>query len=197
MNRMKKTFLVSSAMAAALLGSFGSAQAQSANFTVEPTHTFVTFEAKHFATSTNRGRFDKTEGTITLDRTNKRGTADISIDTASINTGTAPFNSHLRSKDMFNSVEFPKAQFVGDKFSFEGEKVTAVAGNLTLLGKSLPITLTATNFNCYDSPMLKREVCGGDFETTITRSQWGMSWGLAFGIPDKIRMLIQIEAIKQ
>ena len=59
------------------------------------------------------------------------------------------------------------------------------------------VTLTATNFNCYDSTMLKREVCGGDFETTITRSQWGMGWGLAFGIPDKIRLLIQVEAVKQ
>ena len=194
---MKKLSTFTKFAAAALLLTASAAQAQSATFTVEPTHTFVTFEAKHFATSTNRGRFDKTEGTITLDRSAKRGTADISIDTASINTGTAPFNSHLKGKDLFNSVEFPKAQFVGDNFSFEGEKVTAVAGNLTLLGKSLPVTLTATNFNCYDSPILKREVCGGDFETTIARSQWGMGWGLAFGIPDKIRLLIQIEAIKQ
>ena len=194
---MKKLTTVTQFAAASLLAAAGAAQAQSANFTVEPTHTFVTFEAKHFATSTNRGRFDKTEGTITLDRSAKRGTVDISIDTASINTGTAPFNTHLKGKDLFNSAEFPKALFTGDKFSFEGEKVTSVAGNLTLLGKSLPVTLTATNFNCYDSPILKREVCSGDFETTIARSQWGMGWGLAFGIPDKIRLLIQIEAIKQ
>ena len=191
---MKKQLLLAALITVAAAGS---AQAQNANFTVEPTHTFVTFEAEHFATSTNRGRFDKTEGTIALDRSAKRGSADISIDMASINTGTAPFNTHLKGKDLFNAVEFPKAQFVGDKFSFEGEKVTAVAGNLTLLGKSLPVTLTASNFNCYDSPMLKREVCGGDFETTITRSQWGMGWGLAFGIPDKIRLLIQVEAVKQ
>ena len=191
---MKKKLLLAALITVAAAGSV---QAQNANFTVEPTHTFVTFEAKHFATSTNRGRFDKTEGTIALDRSAKRGSADISIDMASINTGTAPFNTHLKGKDLFNAVEFPKAQFVGDKFSFEGEKVTAVAGNLTLLGKSLPVTLTASDFNCYDSPMLKREVCGGDFETTITRSQWGMGWGLAFGIPDKIRLLIQVEAVKQ
>ena len=194
---MKRLSTLTKFAAASLLATAGAAQAQSATFTVEPTHTFVTFEAKHFATSTNRGRFDKTEGTITLDRSAKRGTADISIDMASINTGTAPFNTHLKGKDLFNAVEFPKAQFVGDKFNFEGEKVTAVAGNLTLLGKTLPVTLTATNFNCYDSPMLKREVCGGDFETSITRSQWGMGWGVSFGIPDKIRLLIQIEAIKQ
>ena len=45
--------------------------------------------------------------------------------------------------------------------------------------------------------MLKREVCGGDFETTIKRSQWGMNWGLNVGIPDDVRLLIQVEAIKQ
>jgi len=45
--------------------------------------------------------------------------------------------------------------------------------------------------------MLKREVCGGDFETTITRSQWGMNWGLNFGFPDSVRLLVQVEAIKQ
>jgi len=45
--------------------------------------------------------------------------------------------------------------------------------------------------------MLKREVCGGDFETTILRSQWGMNWGIDFGIPDKVKLLIQVEAVKQ
>ena len=61
-----------------------------------------------------------------------------------------------------------------------------------------PVTLKATNFNCYINPMLKREVCGGDFETTIARSAYGMSFGIAdYGLPDNIRLLIQIEAIKQ
>ena len=45
--------------------------------------------------------------------------------------------------------------------------------------------------------MLKREACGGDFETTITRSKFGMDYGIAYGIPDNIRLLIQIEAVKQ
>jgi polyisoprenoid-binding protein YceI len=58
------------------------------------------------------------------------------------------------------------------------------------------VTLKATTFNCYDNPMLKREVCGGDFETTIKRSQWGMTYGLP-GIPDDVRLVIQVEAVKQ
>jgi len=180
----------------ALLAATGIARAESATYNLDPTHTYVTFEARHFGTSTNRGRFDKKEGSITVDRAAKSGKADITIDTASINTGLALFDSHLKGENFLKSKDFPTAKFVGDKFSFDGGKVTAVTGTLTLLGKTLPVTLTATNYNCYDSPFFKREVCGGDFETTIQRADYGMSYGMPV-IPDDIKLLIQIEAIKQ
>jgi polyisoprenoid-binding protein YceI len=188
-----KTLLISTlALAAA-----GLAHAESATYSADPTHTFVNFEVKHFATSTVRGRFDKKEGSITIDRAAKTGKADITIDIASVSTGVAQLDTHLKSKDFFNAAESATAKFSGDKFSFEGDKVKSVAGTLTMLGKTVPVTLTANNFNCYDSPMLKREVCGGDFETTITRSQWGVSYGLNFGLPDSVRLLVQVEAVKQ
>ena len=182
---------------AALLATAGLAHAQPATYAIDPTHTFVTFEAKHFNTSTLRGRFDKKEGSVTLDKAGKSGKADITIDAASIDTGVAALDTHLKSKDFFNAAEFGTAKFSADKFHFNGDKVSEVAGTLTLLGKTQPVTLKASNFNCYVNPMLKREVCGGDFETTIARTQYGMSYGLAYGLPDNIRLLIQIEAIKQ
>lgn len=188
---MTKTLL-----ATALLAAAGFAHAQSATYSIDPTHTFVTFEAKHFGTSTLRGRFDRKEGTVQFDRAGKSGKADITIDMGSVSTGVGPLDGHLKSKDFFDAATNPSAKFVADKFVFDGDKVTEVAGSLTLLGKSNPVTLKASNFNCYQNPMLKREVCGGDFETTITRSQWGMAYGLP-GIPDAIRLLIQIEAVKQ
>ena len=191
---MNKTLLATATLA--LAAASGLTHAQSATYAVEPTHTFVNFEAKHFGTSTLRGRFDKKEGTIAFDKTAKTGKADITIDVTSVSTGVAPLDGHLKSKDFFNAAEHPTARFVGDKFSFDGAKVTSVAGSLTFNGKTNPVTLTATNFNCYDNPMLKREVCGGDFETTLTRSQFGVMYGLP-GIPDNIRLLIQIEAVKQ
>ena len=92
-------------------------------------------------------------------------------------------------------AEYPTGRFVADKFGFDGDKVSEVGGTLTLLGKSRPVTLKASRFNCYLSPMIKRQVCGGDFETTIQRSQWGMTWGLHFGFEDKVRLLVQVEAI--
>ena len=188
-----KTLLISTlALAAA-----GLAHAESVTYNADPTHTFVTFEAKHAGTSTLRGRFDKKEGSVTIDRAAKTGKAEITIDIASISTGVAALDTHLKSKDFFNAAEAPTAKFVSDKFNYDGNKVSSVAGTLTMAGKTLPVTLTATNFNCYDSPMLKREVCGGDFETTVARSQWGMSYGLNYGLPDNIRLLVQVEAVKQ
>jgi polyisoprenoid-binding protein YceI len=190
-----KTLLATAATAA--LATLATAPAHAATYSIDPTHTFVTFEVKHFGTSTTRGRFDKKEGSVSFDRAARSGKVDITIDVASINTGVAPFNGHLKSKDFFNVAAHPKARFVGERLVFDGDKVSEVAGTLTLLGKTLPVTLKASNFNCYDNPIFKREVCGGDFETTIARSQWGMTWGIDMGIPDNVRLLVQVEAIKQ
>ena len=58
---------------------------------------------------------------------------------------------------MFDSATFLTARFETDQFRFEGDKVSEVAGNFTLLGKTHPLTLKATNFNCYQHPTLKCE----------------------------------------
>ena len=193
---MFRPTLIATALAAAALTSVG-AQAQSATYAIDPTHTFVTFEVPHYGVTTNRGRFDKKTGAVQFDKAGKAGKVEITIETGSINTGTAAFDKHLQSKDFFNSAEFPTAKFVADKFSFNGDKVSEVAGTLTLLGKTNPVTLKASNFGCYQNPMLKVEVCGGDFETTIVRSQYGMPWGLNFGISDSVKLVIQVEGVKQ
>ena len=190
---MIRTALITTALAAAAL----TAQAQTATYAIDPTHTFATFEISHFGTSTNRGRFDKKSGSVQLDKTAKTGKVDLTLETGSISSGTAAFDKHLQSKDFFNTAEFPTAHFVADKFSFNGDKVSEVAGTLTLLGKTNPVVLKANNFNCYMSPMLKVEVCGGDFETTLVRSQYGMVWGLNFGFSDNVRLVVQVEAVKQ
>lgn len=171
--------------------------AQPATYALDPTHTFVTFEIGHFGTSTNRGRFDKKEGTVTIDRASKTGKLQLTIEVPSINTGTAAFDKHLQSPDLFNAAQFPTMTFAADKFSFNGDKVSEVTGNLTLLGKTNPVTLKASQFNCYQNPMLKREVCGGDFEATIDRTQWGMNYGIDWGFPKNVRLVVQVEGIKQ
>jgi polyisoprenoid-binding protein YceI len=151
----------------------------------------------HFGTSTNRGRFGIKQGTVLIDRAAKSGKADITADTTTPQTGVPSLDEHLRSDNFFSAGKFPTGRFVADKFEFDGDKVTALAGQLTLRGKTHPVTLKAVRYNCYQNPLIKREVCGGDFETTITRSKWGMNYGLDYGIPDNIRLLIQVEAAKQ
>ncbi|MBN8504312.1 MAG: polyisoprenoid-binding protein [Burkholderiales bacterium] len=190
---MKKTLIVAAALAAA-----GAASAQSATYAIEPTHTFVTFEVKHFnfGFSTSRGRFDKKDGSITIDPAAKTGKVEVNIDMASISTGVPAFDKHLKSADFFDAEKHPTAKFVGDKIEFDGSKVKSVSGTLTLLGKTGPVTLTADQYGCFDHPRLKVQVCAGDFSTSIKRSQWGMGYGLQV-LPDDVRLVIQVEAVKQ
>ena len=188
--------LAATAAAAAALFT-GAAQAEMATYAIDPSHTFATFQISHFGASVNRGRLDKKEGTVQFDRAGKSGKVDVRFDTSSINSGTPAFDKHLKSADIFNAEQHPTMRFVSDKFVFDGDKVSAVEGQLTMLGKTQPLTLKANQFNCYQSPMLKREVCGGDFETTIDRTQWGMDYGVSFGMPKTVRLIVQAEAIKQ
>jgi len=192
---MRKAFLALAAVAT--LASVATT-AQAADYAIDPTHTFVTFEIDHFGTTTTRGRFDKKEGTVQFDRAAKTGKVDISIDVASINTGTDAFSKHLQSADLLNAAQFPKARFVSDKFAFNGDKVAEVSGQFTLLGKTQPVTLKANKFNCYPNPMLnKRETCGGDFEATIDRTAYGLNYGIDWGFAKNVRLVVQIEAVKQ
>ena len=166
-----------------------------ASYVVDPTHTFVNYEMGHYGTTTNRGRFSTTDGLVQIDDTGNNGKVDITMDMTSINTGVDLLNRHVQSKDFFNVAAFPTARFQADRIAFNGDKVTEVNGTLTLLGQTRPVLLKASRFNCYLNPLIKRQVCGGDFETTIERSQWGILWGLNFGFEDKVRLLVQVEAI--
>lgn len=171
--------------------------AHAADYALDMSHTFVTFEIGHFGASVNRARFDKKEGSIQFDRVAKTGKADVSFEIASVNSGTAMFDQHLQSAEILDAAQFPKARFVSNKFVFKGDKVSEVQGQLTLHGKTQPVTLKAHQFNCYEHPMYKREVCGGDFEATIDRSLFGVNYGIDWGFSKNVNLLIQVEGVKQ
>nr|WP_137895081.1 YceI family protein [Ramlibacter sp. 2FC] len=173
----------------------GGAPVKGARYVIDPTHTFVMYEIGHYGTSTNRGRFSTKEGSVQIDASGKGGQVDITMDMSSINTGVDLLNRHVQSKDFLNVADFPTARFVAERLGFDDDKVREVRGSLTLLGQARPIRLKARRFNCYMSPLLNRQVCGGDFESTIERSQWGITWGIPFGFEDKVRLLVQVEAI--
>lgn len=173
------------------------ATAQAAEYVIDPAHTNARFAIDHFATSTNHGGFYGLSGTVSFDPKQQQGAIDITIPIASLQSGSAAFDQHLKSADLFNVAQYPEMRFVSKQWHFKGDKVTAVAGELTLLGTTRPVTLTATKFNCYNSLMLHAEVCGGDFETVIDRTEWGMNYLVRMGMSKSVKLNIQIEAARK
>lgn len=188
-NRIATTFAFTLALTAT------SAFAAPTTYTIDPTHTSVTAESRHFGTSTVRSHFDAKSGSITIDPAAKTGSATIDIDITSVQTGVAKLDTHLQSSDFFDAKTFPDATFTGTQFTFDGDKVASITGDLTMHGKTNPITLTSTNYNCYLSPMSKKSVCGGSFETTVQRSLWDVRYLIPF-VSDETKLKVEIEAIK-
>lgn len=183
---------------AVLAAAFAStAFAAADTYKIDPSHTYPSFEADHMGgLSTWRGKFDKTDGTITLDRAAKSGTVDITIDTTSIDFGHAKMNDHAKGPEIFDTAKYPTATYKG-KLVFKGDVPTSVNGELTLHGVTKPVTLTINKFKCIQHPMLKREVCGADASATFKRSDFGVSYGDAYGFNMDVKLAIQIEAVKQ
>ncbi len=173
------------------------AGAAAATYKIDPHHANARFAIDHFATSTNIGGFYNLNGTLQFDPAKRTGGIDLSIPVNNLQSGSTDFTQHLKSSDLFNAEKYPEIRFVSTRFHFKGNKVSRVDGNLTLLGQTHPVSLKATKFNCYQSPMLKAEVCGGDFETTIDRTKWGMDYLVSAGMSKNVKLNIQIEAAKQ
>ena len=188
-----------SVFALAIAGLFATAaQAAPATYAIDPTHTFATFEIDHNGASTNRVRFDKKSGTVEFDRDAKAGKVEVVLEMDSLSSGTAAFDKHLKSADIFNVAKFPQAKFVSDKFVFDGDKLKEVTGRLTILDKTQPVTIKANKFTCDPNAMLqKRETCGGDFEAVIDRTAFGVNYGVDYGFPKQVRLVMSIEAVKQ
>lgn len=174
----------------------GTAHAAPQEFAIDPANTHVHWEVRHFGTSTSRGRFDAISGRITLDREAHSGSASFSIATASISTGFAPFDGVLRGPYLLATQEYPSAYFVAQRFTFDGDALATVSGEFTLRGVSQPLSLRALRFSCRLSPEPARETCGGDFEAEFNRSAFGITHSLPF-VADKVRVLVQIEAVRQ
>lgn len=167
------------------------------DFELDPTHSFVTFEVLHFGTSTIRGRFGPLTGQVTLDRAARRGRVQVVVSTAALSTGLPVLDARLREADLLATTEHPQAYFVAEGFEFDAQGgVRAVRGEFTLRGRSQALTLVAERFNCYQQPLLRREVCGGDFDATLKRSDFGMTFGLPF-VADSVRLRVQVEAVVQ
>ncbi|HLP97842.1 MAG TPA: YceI family protein [Sideroxyarcus sp.] len=165
------------------------------SYTIDPAHTWPMFEVNHLGFSTQRGRFDKSSGKVTLDIAAKQGSVELVIETASLDMGFDKWNKHMQGGDFFNAVIFPTMRFASDKLIFDGDKPVAAEGMLTLLGISKPVTLTISDFRCGTHPMLRKEMCGANVSTTIKRSDFGMKKFIP-AVGDEVKIYSPVEAYK-
>ena len=164
-------------------------------YTIDPRHTFPSFEIQHMGMSLQRGRFEKTEGKATLDPEARRGSLEVTIDATSLTTGTPKLEEHLKGDDFFKTAKNPKITFKSSEFVIEGDQLMRVKGDLSMAGVTKPITLEAAFFRCQPHPMLKRKMCGGEFTASIKRSDWGINYGIP-SVADEVLLRINVEALK-
>jgi polyisoprenoid-binding protein YceI len=192
---LKKHLTIAAAALATSL-SF-SAFADVSTYQLDPDHTYPSFEADHIGgLSVWRGKFDKSQGTVRLDRAAKTGTVEVTTDLASVHTGSTKLDQGLQSDQFFDASKFPEATYKGT-IKFDGDKPASVIGNLTMHGVTRPLTLKIDSFKCMPHPMLKREVCGVDAVGEFDRSNFGVDFGKTYGFSMKTKLLISAEALKQ
>lgn len=171
------------------------AAAAQQSYTVDPAHTYPSFEINHLGFSTMRGTFDTTRGKIVLDTEGKGGSIEITIDAASIDTGHAKRDEHLRNEEFFNVEKFPTLTYKATRLKYEGDKLVGADGELTLLGVTRPVSLTITSFNCGAHPINKKQACGANASATLKRSEFGMN-AYVPAVGDEVKISIEVEAFR-
>jgi polyisoprenoid-binding protein YceI len=172
------------------------ATAEPVVYEMDPSHTYPSFEADHMGLSLWRGKFNKTNGRVVLDRERGEGTVEVTIDVASVDFGHDEMNAHAVDADFFDVEKYPTATYRGRLEGFVDGKPTRVAGQLTLRDVTLPVDLEIRAFNCKPHPMLKREVCGADVHGSFDREPFGLTAGKAYGFDMNVALRIQVEAVR-
>jgi polyisoprenoid-binding protein YceI len=174
----------------------GAALAEPVTYQIDPAHTYPSFEADHFGgVSVWRGKFDKSSGTIVLDREKGTGTVEVTVDTSSINFGYPKLDEHVKSAEMLDVAKYPTATYKGKLADFKNGVPTRVDGEFTLHGVTHPLTLTLNSFKCMTYPD-KKEHCGADAVGTINRADYGINYGEKYGFKMDVRIPIQVEAVR-
>lgn len=172
------------------------------SYTLDPYHTYPHFAVDHLGVSTMWGRFDRSSGKFTIDRAAKKGSLDLTVETASLSTGDndkgarpRSRDEHLRGADFFNVAEFPRMTFKAGDVKFSGDSPTEVSGELTLLGVTKPLTLKIERWVCKDHPFSKKPMCGGNASGSLKRTDFGMKYGVP-AVGDEIRLYVEFEGLK-
>ena len=164
-------------------------------YTIDPEYTIPTFEVEHLGFTTQRGRFDKTEGRVVLDFAAKKGVVEFTVQTSTLDMGSRAWTVHVSGPGLFDIERFPTMSFKSDSLQFEGNKVVSADGQFTLLGITKPIHLTVNHFACGANPLNKKAMCAADITGTLKRSDYGMVKYIP-AVSDEIRISVPVEAYK-
>lgn len=168
------------------------------SYVLDPVHSQPQWEARHIGFSSQHGNFGKLTGKVTIDRAAKTGSIDVTIDAASIRTYDARLDAIVKGERFFNVEKYPTITFRSDRLAFDGDRLVAADGELTMVGVTKPVTLKIANVVCGEEPFRKKSLCGAEATATIRRSDWGMTYGLNIGNPgDEIRLTIPVEAYRE
>ncbi|MBR7799498.1 YceI family protein [Undibacterium sp. FT137W] len=165
-------------------------------FVIDPSHTYTVFEYSHWGLSLQQGRFDKNSGWIELDLDKKTGKVQIEIEVASVNTGSALFDTALRSASFFDVDRFPKIRFVSTNLNFdENQNVFSMEGELTIKSVTKKVLFELSHFRCRFMPLYLKSACGANGSTKILRSEFEVGRYTPF-VSDEVTLHFAVEAIK-
>jgi polyisoprenoid-binding protein YceI len=172
---------------------------------IDPAHTAVEFSVKHMMFTTVRGRFTAVEGTISADPENPSASSvEVTIDAASIDTGSPDRDKHLRSADFLDAEKHPKIVFksreVRGATQKTGDRFTVV-GDLSIRGESRPVTLEAEYLGQGQDPWGGRR-SGFNARCEINRLDWGLKWNQALEtggilVANEVKIELDVQAVEQ
>lgn len=179
-----------------------STQAGTSTWAVDPVHSVVEFSAKHMMVATVKGHFRKFDATIQLDEQDPaRSSVTASIDVASVDTGDARRDAHLRSDDFFNAEAFPAITFRSTRIEKVDDERWRIAGDLTIRDVTKEVVLD-TEFEGQIKDAYGKQRAAFSAETTVNRKDFKLNWngvietgGVVVG--DRIRISLNIAAVRQ
>lgn len=160
-------------------------------WTLDPAHTTVGFTVRHAGISKVRGTFGDLEGTLVVGQGGDDLRFEATLQTASVSTGNADRDGHLKSADFFDAETFPEIRFVSTEVS--GDSLT---GELTIRDVTKPVTLDFSYEGAATDPFGTYRA-GFTGETTISRKEFGLTWNAALeagGVLVSDEVKIQVEA---
>ena len=149
-------------------------------YTIDPMHTRIGFAGKHMVITTVRGHFDDYSATLEVEDENDPSTAQLNVvvRTASIDTGAADRDNHLRSDDFFNAERFPEMRFQSTSIEPRGGTQYRVTGDLTIRDVTKPLTLDAEVEGPITDPYGNQRI-GVTLTGQLNRFDWDLKWNAA------------------